>query len=122
MEKPWLDDGEFRGLVREKGELYSRKLRGGLDEEGRQRLVEVVREVNRMRRRLKRAYFDQRLGEITGDLRRTWEVLGEALWGRQVKRGASFGAVFSSSMRRFWPPNLGPGARNTRTWHMAQPR
>ena len=43
VEKPWLDDGEFRGLVREKGELYSRKLRGGLDEEGRQRLVEVVR-------------------------------------------------------------------------------
>ena len=23
-EKPWLDDGEFKGLVREKGELYSR--------------------------------------------------------------------------------------------------
>ena len=25
-EKPWLDDVEFRGLVQEKGELYSRKV------------------------------------------------------------------------------------------------
>ena len=31
-EKPWLDDGEFRELVAEKGRLYSRKIRGLLDE------------------------------------------------------------------------------------------
>ena len=27
-EKPWLDDVEFKGLVEEKGRLYSRKVRG----------------------------------------------------------------------------------------------
>ena len=36
-------------MVREKGELYSRKIRGLLGEEERQRLVEVTREVNRDR-------------------------------------------------------------------------
>ena len=54
VEKPWLDDGDFKELVREKGELYSRKLRGQLGDGEGQRLVEVIREVNRMRRRLKR--------------------------------------------------------------------
>ena len=83
IEKPWLDDAEFKGLVREKGELYSRKLRGLLDEEGGRRLVEVNRTVGNMRQRLKRAYFNQRLGEIGGDLRATWEVLGEVLRGRK---------------------------------------
>ena len=67
-EKPWLDDGEFMALVEEKGWLYSRKVKGLLgDGEGR-RLGEVSRVVNRMRRRLKREYFDRRLGEIEGDL------------------------------------------------------
>ena len=27
-EKPWLDDLEFKGLVKEKGRLYSRKIMG----------------------------------------------------------------------------------------------
>ena len=81
--KPWLDDPEFKELVREKGELYSGKIRGTLGPEGVQRLVEVSKEVNRSRRRLKRAYFDQRLGEVRGDLRVTWEVLGEVLRGRK---------------------------------------
>ena len=91
-EKPWLDDVELKALVKEKGVLYSRKVRGGLDEEGGHRLAEVSRKVNSMRRKLKRDYFDQRLGEIGGDMRATWEVLGEVLrvlvwvfpggWGR----------------------------------------
>ena len=88
VEKPWLDDGEFKELVEEKAGLYSRKLKGVLGEEGRQRLVEVSREVNNMRRRLKREYFDQRLEGIKGDLRGTWEVLGEVLRGRKGKGGS----------------------------------
>ena len=83
VEKPWLDDGEFKELAEEKGKLYSRKIKGRLDEVGCQRLVEVSREVNSMRRRLKREYFDQRMGEVVGDLRATWEVLGEVLRGRK---------------------------------------
>ena len=88
-EKPWLDDVEFKGLVAEKGELYSRKVRGTLREGEAQRLVEVNREVNRMRRRLKREYFGQRLGEIAGDLRATWGVLGEEIRGRRGREGAA---------------------------------
>ena len=42
-----------------------------------------------MRRRLKREYFDQRLGEIVGDLRATWGVLGEVLRGRRGKEGVA---------------------------------
>ena len=42
-----------------------------------------------MRRRLKRDYFNQRLGEIEGDARATWEVLGEVIRGR---RGRGHGA------------------------------
>ena len=83
VEKLWLVDGEFKELVREKGRLYSRKIKGLIGEEEGRRLVEVNREVNSMRRRLKREYFDQRLGEIGGDLKATWEVLGEVLRGRR---------------------------------------
>ena len=40
-----------------------------------------------MRQRLKRAYFDQRMGEIQGDLRATWEVLNEVMRGRTGRSG-----------------------------------
>ena len=91
-EKPWLDDEGFKELLREKNELYSRKLKGELGEEGEDRLVDVNREVNRTRRRLKKAYFDQRFKDIQGDLRATWEVLGEVLRGRRGRRtGATCG-------------------------------
>ena len=43
VEKPWLDDAEFKGLVEEKGSLYLRKLRGRLGEGEGQRLVRSVR-------------------------------------------------------------------------------
>ena len=47
-----------------------------------------------MRRRLKMAYFDQRLGDIEGDLRATWEVLGEVIRGRRGKgRGGLAGIL-----------------------------
>ena len=62
MEKPWLDDAGLKELVKEKGELYSRKVRGRLGIEEGERLVKVSREVNTMRRRLKKEYFDQMLG------------------------------------------------------------
>ena len=86
LEKPWLDDENFKALVAEKGELYSRKLRGNLSEESRERLKEVTREVNRERQRLKRNYFKDKLEEVKGDLRLTWEVLGEVLRGRKGKQ------------------------------------
>ena len=41
-----LDDGEVKELVKEKGLLYSRKIRGTLDEEGGGILVEVSKKVN----------------------------------------------------------------------------
>ena len=69
MEKPWLDDPDFKQLVEEKGDLYSRKLRGQLTEEGEARLKEVRREVNRAKRRLRWAYFDQRVRGVEGDAR-----------------------------------------------------
>ena len=40
------------------------KVKGQIGEGGGERLVEVSREVKKMRRRLKRAYFDQRLTDI----------------------------------------------------------
>ena len=82
-EKPWLDDEEFKTLVKEKGSLYSLKLRGELTERMQERLTEVTREVNRVRKRLKRQYFKEKLEETVGNLRRTWEVLGEAIRGRK---------------------------------------
>ena len=97
VEKPWLDDGEFKELVKEKGVLYSRKVKGKADEGELRRLVEVSREVNKMRRKLKRDYFDQRLGEIDGDMRATWEVLGEVIRGR---KGRSGGRVVGILRRR----------------------
>ena len=57
-EKLWLDEEGFKGLVKEKGDLYSRKIKGLLGQGEELRLLEVNREVNRIRRRLKREYFD----------------------------------------------------------------
>ena len=54
------------------------------------RLAEVTKEVNRMRGRLKKEYFDQRLDGAIGDLRATWEVLGEVLRGRRGRAWAAF--------------------------------
>ena len=45
-EKSWLDDVDFKELVSEKGELYSRKIRRKL-REGEGRLAEVSKEVRR---------------------------------------------------------------------------
>jgi hypothetical protein len=70
-EKPWLDDPEFKVIVREKGELYSRKVKGQEQEGDWERLTEVTKEVNRTRQRLRRAYFSQRLEERVGDARAT---------------------------------------------------
>ena len=88
-EKPWLDDPELKSLVAEKGSLFATKIKGRLDEQGKERLSEVCKLVNAARRRLKRAYFAQRMEDIKGDLRGTWEVLGELLRGRKDKRGGS---------------------------------
>ena len=63
-----MDDVGFKELVAEKGRLYSRKVRGKMEEGEQRRLVEVSREVNRTRRRLKREYFNRRLAEIGGEL------------------------------------------------------
>ena len=38
VKKPWLDDVEFKGLVKEKGNLCSRKIRGHLGQTGQERL------------------------------------------------------------------------------------
>ena len=50
--------------------------------------MELNREVNRETRRLKREYFKGKLEDTKGDLRATWEVLGEALRGRRSARGS----------------------------------
>jgi hypothetical protein len=86
-ENPWLDDPDFKVIVREKGELYSRKVKGQERERDRERLAEVTKEVNRTRQRLRRAYFSQRLKERVGDARATWEVLREVLVRRKRKGG-----------------------------------
>ena len=45
--------------------------------------------VNRTRQRLKREYFNEKLQEAKGDLKVTWEVLGELLNGRKRKKGVT---------------------------------
>jgi hypothetical protein len=87
-EKLWLDDPKF--IVREKGERYSRKVKGQEQDGDRERLAEVTKEVNRTRQRLRRAYFSQRLKERVGDARATWEVLGRC-WVVERRRGVRWG-------------------------------
>ena len=88
-EKPWLDDLEFKSLIAEKGSLYKKKLQGQLTEDEGHRLLEVNKEVNKMRRALKKTYFQEKLNERIGDLRATWEILGEAMSGRRGKNKSS---------------------------------
>ena len=87
VEKPWLDNQEFKELVKEKDELYRLKIRNGLNDDGISRLAEVSKLVNTMRRKLKRNYFQERLENTKNDLKGTWEVLGEALRGKRSKLG-----------------------------------
>jgi hypothetical protein len=53
--KPWLDDPGFKVIVREKGVIYSIKVKGQEREGDRERLAEVTREENRARKRLRKA-------------------------------------------------------------------
>jgi hypothetical protein len=98
--KPWLDDHQFKERVMEKGELYSKKVKGQERDGDRERLAEVTREVNKDRPRLKKAYFSQRLEEVVGDARATWEVLSEVLGparkGGETRRSSGF------SRRKGW--------------------
>ena len=73
----------------EKGRLYSLKL--GVA--GRERPVKIIREVYRTWQRLKRAYFNQRINEVVGDMRATWEVLAEVL-GRGLKGSVGSACVY----------------------------
>ena len=88
-EKPWLDNDEFKDLIEAKGRLYKRKLKGLLAEDEVRELQEINKEVNRKRKALKRQYFKEKLDERIGNLRKTWEVLGEALTGRKGKDRSS---------------------------------
>ena len=65
-EKLWLDDPGFKQVVRENGDLYSKKLKGKLAEGEWEKLAKVIREVNSTRQRIKRAHFGQRLNEVMG--------------------------------------------------------
>ena len=93
-EKPWLDDDDFKNLIKEKGQLYKDKLKGKLGEVGEARLKEVNKEVNRRRIKLKKEYFQEKINEKIGDLRATWEILGEALNGRRNKHKGSLCQYF----------------------------
>ena len=88
-EKPWLDNQEFKALVAEKGRLYTLKLKNQLDEAGHEQLAETRKRVNAMRQKLKRSYFREQLERAKGDLKTTWEVLGEALRGKKSKLGGA---------------------------------
>ena len=94
-EKPWLDDPEFKSLVEEKATLYKQKLRGLLDDVQQHRLADVNKEVNKMRKNLKKQYFKDKLDERVGDLRATWETLGEVLSGKKGKDRSSACRYFS---------------------------
>jgi hypothetical protein len=48
-EKPWLDDPQFKAMVRENGELFSRKVKGREQEGDQEKLAEVTTEVNKTR-------------------------------------------------------------------------
>ena len=97
MEKPWLDEPEFKNLVEEKAELYKKKVKGLLDEKQVQRLEEVNKEVNKLRKSLKRRYFQEKLNDQIGNLRATWETLGEALSGRKGKKQSSACRYFTGN-------------------------
>ena len=88
-EKPWLDNDEFKSLIEEKGRLYKKKLKGLLPENQLLELQEVNKKVNKMRKALKKQYFQEKLEERVGNLRAMWEVLGEALTGRRGKDRSS---------------------------------
>ena len=85
-EKPWLDNAEFKALIHEKRNLFFKKLKGDILDEDAERLKEVCKEVNRARQRLKRAYFKEQMDDIKGDLKATWEVLGEVLKGQKRRK------------------------------------
>ena len=89
VEKPWLDDPEFKGLLEEKSNLYSKRVKGELSEEQKIEFDNLCKLINRTRQRLKRAYFHEKIEEAKGDLKTTWEVLGEVLNRRKCKRGAA---------------------------------
>ena len=86
-EKPWLDDPGFKAQVVRKSHLYTKKIKCGLSLEEEDILSQLCRDINKARRQLKRTYFKEKLEETNGNLRATWQILGEAIRGRSSIKG-----------------------------------
>jgi hypothetical protein len=76
-------------MVREKAELYSRKVKWWAQNENHERLIEVTREVNKIRQMLRKTYFRKSLESHLG---RCWVGVG--------KRGVAQNEVFFRRKRR----------------------
>jgi hypothetical protein len=75
--KPWLCDDAFLSKVREKHLLYSRHLKGSLNQTDTDRLKDLTSQVNRLRKDLKRSFFSRRLAEAEKNSKRAWKVIHE---------------------------------------------
>ena len=89
IKKPWLNDAELLGLMKQRDRLYARNLKhpGGLSRADLALLHGLSSEVNRRRKDMKRAFFAQRLNEAGKDSRKAWGVLHDFI-GRSGKSAA----------------------------------
>ena len=90
IRKPWLCDEDFLGKVKEKNRLYAAQFKhpGGLGEAEQARLALLTKEVNHLRRDLKRCFFARKLSESGKNSRAAWRVLHDFI-GKPGRKSSS---------------------------------
>ena len=88
--KPWLNDPELIGLIKERDKLYARNLKqpGGLLQTDLDRLQAFSADVNKRRKDMKKSFFAERLGEAGKDAKKAWSVI-HGFTGKQQKNNIS---------------------------------
>ena len=71
MEKPWLDDPLFKEKLKFRNKLYAKMKKGYISQKEELKLSELIKEVSRIRSKLKREYFTP---TIAGEYVNTVEI------------------------------------------------
>ena len=86
MEKPWLNDAILIGKIKERNRQFALHIKetDGMTADGLVNLRQITREVNHLRRDLKKSHFARQLDEAGRNCRAAWKVLHSFI-GKQCK-------------------------------------
>ena len=107
LTKPWLNDASLIGKIRERNRLFALHVKetDGFTADGLVNLRRLTREVNHLRRDLKKSHFARLLDETGKDCRAAWKVLHSFI-GKPCKGGVPSRTFFKDKEPVMWDSHL----------------